>query len=161
MKIDTFIKEYNESTNKDSYLKQIITTSYIKYSDKIDDCNKIVKVTLEREGIFKINTPARYMLFMVNLITRYTMLEYDNDDIVGFFETLDKNNLINKLLEYIPEREYKSYSTILEMCQDDYMENNRSLVGYIDAKVNALNLTSNAILDVLEQFNLSQNEESN
>lgn len=159
MNIDTFINGYNSAKDKDAYIKKILKTDYIPYTEKINDCNRIIKTSTESDGIFKLNTPAQFMLFTVNLISKYTKLEYDPDNIVEFFEALDKDDLINTIYSIIPEREVASYQTILNMCADDYFETNRSLVSYIETKVAALQMTGDTLLEALYEL-IPQNEES-
>ena len=151
MKVDEFIKKYNSSKDKDKYLTDSITTQYISYHEKIADCSGIVKASTELDGIFKINTPAQFMMFTIQIITRYTEIEKE-EDILGMFEKLDELNLINAIISKIPEREYASYNTILNMVQDDYMENNRSLLSFIETKVKALGLSVDAILDAIQKY---------
>ena len=151
MKVDEFIKKYNSSKDKDKYLTDSITTQYIPYHVKIADCSGIVKASTELDGIFKINTPAQFMMFTIQIITRYTEIEKE-EDILGMFEKFDELNLIDAIVSKIPEREYVSYSTILNMVQDDYMENNRSLLSFIETKVKALGLSVDAILDAIQKY---------
>lgn len=155
MKIDEFIRKYNSAKDKDKYLKESIKKTYIPYHEKVADCERVVKATTEIDGIFKINTPAQFMIFTVNIISKYAEIEYE--DVLDTFEKLDELNLINALISHIPEREFASYNTILNMVQDDYMENNRSLVSFIETKVKALGLSMDAILDAIQKY-VPQNE---
>ena len=151
MKIDEFIKKYNNSKDKDKFLEECIKVTYIPYHEKIADCGGVINATIEKDGIFKINTPAQFMIFMVQIITRYTDIEKD-DDIVGLFEKLDELNLVNAIISKIPEREFTSYNTILNMMQDDYMENNRSVISFIETKVKALGLSLDTLLEVIQKY---------
>ena len=159
MNVNTFLKEYNSANDKEKFLKTILSTNYIPYTEKVTDCINIIKTTTEVDGIFKQNTPAQFMVFTTNLICKYTELEYE-DNIVEFFEALDRENLINAIYSILPEREVTSYQTILSMCQDDYYNNNRELVSYIETKVAALQMTGDTLIEALNSF-LSQNGETN
>lgn len=151
MKVDEFIRKYNSAKDKDKYLTNCVKVQYVPYHEKIADCSGIVKASVEMDGIFKINTPAQFMMFTVQVITRYTEIEKD-DDILGLFEKLDELNLINAIISKIPEREFASYNTILNMVQDDYMENNRTLLSYIETKIKALGLSLDTILDTIQKY---------
>lgn len=151
MKIDEFIKKYNNAKDKDKFLEECIKKTYIPYSEKIADCSGVINATIEKDGMFKVNTPAQFMIFMVQIITRYTDIEKD-DDIVGLFEKLDELNLINGIISKIPEREFTSYNTILNMVQDDYMENNRSIISFIETKVKALGLSLDTLLETIQKY---------
>ena len=112
MKIDEFIRKYNSAKDKDKYLKESIKKTYIPYHEKVADCERVVKATTEIDGIFKINTPAQFMIFTVNIISKYAEIEYE--DVLDTFEKLDELNLINALISHIPEREFASYNTIVK-----------------------------------------------
>lgn len=151
MKVDEFIRKYNSAKDKDKFLTDCIKTQYVPYRIKIADCDGIVKASTEMNGVFKINTPAQFMMFTIQVITRYTEIEKD-DDILGLFEKLDELNLINAITSKIPEREFASYNTILNMIQDDYMENNRTLLSFVDTKIKALGLSLDTILDTIQKY---------
>jgi len=151
MKVDEFIRKYNSAKDKDKFLTDCIKTQYVPYRIKIADCDGIIKASTEIDGVFKINTPAQFMMFTIQVITRYTEIEKD-DDILGLFEKLDELNLINAITSKIPEREFASYNTILNMIQDDYMENNRTLLSFIETKISALGLSLDAILDAIQKY---------
>ena len=151
MKIDEFIRKYNSAKDKDKFLEECIKETYIPYHEKIADCTGVINATIEKDGIFKINTPAQFMIFMVQIITRYTDIEKD-DDVVGLFEKLDELNLINGIISKIPEREFTSYNTILNMVQDDYMENNRSIISFIETKVKALGLSLDTLSETIQKY---------
>ena len=156
MKIDEYIRKYNSAKDKDKFLENSITTQYVPYHEKIADCDRIIRATMETDGIFRINTPVQFMIFMIQLIIRYTDIE-QSENMLEMFEKLDELNLINAIIAKIPEREYTSYNTILNMVQDDYMENNRSLLSYIETKVKALGLSLDTLLDVIQK-NIPQND---
>lgn len=151
MKVDEFIRKYNAAKDKDRFLTDSIKVQYIPYSQKIADCSGVVKASVEMDGIFKINTPAQFMMFTVQVITRYTEIEKD-EDVLGLFEKLDELNLINAIISHIPEREFASYNTILNMVQDDYMENNRNIISFIETKVKALGLSLDALLETIQRY---------
>ena len=131
MKIDEFIKKYNDAKDKDKFLSECITTQYVPYHEKMIDCDYIITATTKYENQFKINSPMRFMLFINTLLSRYTEIGED-DNILIVFETLDEVGLIDQIISKIPEREYNSYNTILNMELDDYMENNRSVASIIE-----------------------------
>ena len=150
MKIDEFIRKYNSAKDKEKYLSGCIKKNYVPYHEKVSDCQRIINATMESDGIFKINTPAQFMIFTVNIISKYTEIEYT--DVLETFEKLDELNLINAIVSRIPEREYATYNTLLNMVQDDYMENNRNIISFIETKVKALGLSMDAILDAMQKY---------
>lgn len=150
MKIDEFIRKYNSAKDKEKFLAGCIKKTYIPYHEKVADCQRIINATMESDGVFRVNTPAQFMIFTVNVISKYADIEYD--DVLTTFEKLDELNLINGIISHIPEREYSTYNTLLSMTQDDYMENNRNFISFIETKVKALGLSMDAILEVIQKY---------
>ena len=161
MTAEQFINNYNTATDKDKFLYDCITKQYIPYHEKISDCTGIVKATTEKDGCFVINTPAQFMLFSTLFISKYTDIELKEDNILDIFEKLDELDLINKIISNIPEKEYNSYNTIFNMVLNDYMENNRNIMSFIDTKIKAIGLSFDVIFEALQKYvdeNINNNE---
>lgn len=151
MKVDEFIKKYNSAKDKKDFLNKCIVKQYIPYHKKIADCDAVLKATIESDGMFKINTPAQFMIFTIQIITRYTEIEKE-ENILDMFEKLDELNLINAIISSIPEREFNSYNTIFSMIQNDYMENNRDIVSFFETKIKAIGLSLDTLLEVIQNY---------
>ena len=149
MKIDEFIKKYNSAKDKEKFLSGCITTQYVPYHEKMTDCEMIIISTTKIDNKFRINSPMRFMLFITTLLSRYTEIGED-EDILTVFETLDENGLIDQIVSKIPEKEYTSYNTILNMELDDYMENNRSVTAYISNKLKELEIPIKTLMETIK-----------
>lgn len=148
MKIDEFIRKYNSAKDKDKYLNGCIINQYVPYHEKMTDCEMIIISTTKIENEFRINSPMRFMLFVTTLLSRYTEIGED-EDILTVFETLDEKGLIDQIVSKIPEKEYTSYNTILNMELDDYMENNRSITAYIQNKLKEWEIPFKALVETI------------
>lgn len=148
MKIDEFIKNYNNAKDKDKFLNDCIIVKYVPYHEKMTDCEMVIISTTKIENEFRINSPMRFMLFITTLLSRYTEIGKD-EDVLTVFETLDENDLIDKIISKIPEREYASYNTILNMELDDYMENNRSITAYISSKIKDFEIPVRSLFETI------------
>lgn len=151
MTVEQFINNYKSATDKDKFFSDSIITKYIRYTEKVTDCRNIVNITFEINGDnkYKVDSPAQFVVFVMNLIYRYTNIE-KSDNMVNDFESLDELDIINGILDNIPERELSSYNTILNMCKDDYISNNRDLVSFLETKIDAILLTSDTILESID-----------
>lgn len=151
MTAEQFINNYNTAVDKNKFLSDCITTKYVKYTEKVADCRKIVNITFEIMGDkkFCVDSPAQFVIFVMNLIYRYTDIDR-SEMVVTDFESLDEINLVNEILEKIPERELSSYNTILNMCKDDYISNNRDLVSFLETKIDSMSASINAILEAAD-----------
>ena len=151
MKVEEFIRKYNAAKDKDKFLEKSIVNKYVPYHEKIADCDKIVRATMEKDGLFKMSTPAQFMIFTIQIITRYTDIEKD-ENVVELFEALDELDLINAIISHIPQREFNSYNTILHMVQDDYMENNRNVVSFLETKLRTLGVSIDTLLEAIQNY---------
>lgn len=153
MKVNEFIENYNNANNKDEYIFNSIIKKYVPYHEKMTDCEIIILSTIKYEDKFKINSPMRFMLFITTLISRYTDIGED-EDLLTVYESLEENNLIDKIISAIPQNEYTSYETILNMELSDYMENNRSISAIVEglslSLENIINNINNVPQDVSE-----------
>lgn len=161
MTAEQFINNYNTAADKNKFLSDCITTKYVKYTEKVADCRKIVNITFEIMGDkkFCVDSPAQFVIFVMNLIYRYTDIDR-SEMVVADFESLDEINLVNEILEKIPERELSSYNTILNMCKDDYISNNRDLVSFLETKINSISTFTNAILEATDTATKDLNDKT-
>lgn len=136
MKTNVFVKQIKMQKDVEAYLKSRIVKTYIPIEDKIAACNAIVSATshtnFENVEVYKRNSPAQFINFALLIIAKYTDIEIDFENTVGEFNALDEFDLINQILAAIPQREYNTWSRILEMANDDLFENERSLAAIVE-----------------------------
>ena len=101
MTAEQFINNYNTAADKNKFLSDCITTKYVKYTEKVADCRKIVNITFEIMGDkkFCVDSPAQFVIFVMNLIYRYTDIDR-SEMVVTDFESLDEINLVNARSEW-------------------------------------------------------------
>lgn len=150
MTLDKFILEYDTAGDKDKFFAKHINKTYISFTDKLSDCDKIVEQACytERDGqkVFRLNSAIKYFLFVMTVVKEYTDIEVDFEkDAAKAYDMLAERGLIEKLMVGIGEHEYKEFTTLLSMATDDIMENERSFAGYVDGKMDLLKLTLNNI----------------
>ena len=150
MTVQEFIEGYQSSTDKDIYVQNHITTEYIPYFQKVEEAKRIVETTsyktINDRKVFWQDSPMKGIFFICRLISDYTDIDLGNDPMTAYDE-LTKNGLITQIAAYIPQSEYKEFSTILQMVYDDLIENTRSLAGYLDIKFDSLEKVLGAILE--------------
>ena len=150
MTVKEFITNYNKTKN----IEKHITKKYVPYAQKVSLCDRIVRSTSYEEvagkQVFKINTPARQELFLLNMIDLYTDIDINWKDSLADFYALSESGLLGGIIKEIPESEITLFSSILDMCVDDLMTNTRDLVSYIDGKIESISLGLNALLDAID-----------
>lgn len=138
--VENLIKEYETNKNLSSHIK----TDYINYENKINICKRIVRATTTRKvngsEVFCIDTPAQIFQFNLQLINEYTDIYMGAEPAKQLenFNLLNKNRMIQPIMEAIPKSEYQEFRGILDMCVRDYMENYRSLTSLLETKLGAI-----------------------
>ena len=153
MDIGRFIDEYMVSKDpkaKEKIVKSHVVTTYLDYAKKIEESKKIVKYSCyDADGNFVINSPIRFMLFMMSVIRNYTDLEFSTENPIGQFDLIMKYDIGNVFISNFAE-DYKSFETVLKMVFDDEYENQRSMVSFIEHKMDAV-LAAVSAMDIPEQ----------
>ena len=175
--LSILVKEYKSKKTigeQDKYLRKHVVTNYLSYAEKLSSAYNIVKSTMEEQvgdtgkTVFKMNTPQRFFLTIINIINKYTDIKYEDNDVVDMFDELNKNGIVDALLiptetedSPIPQKEYNEFNRVLAMTVDDYMENNRSITGFLETKIAALGLSLDTIFTSLNELANLQNSEEN
>lgn len=136
--VDEFVKQKDDSS-KTRFVKKHVTKTYLPYVKKIDEAKKIIDYSchIKGENSFAISSPVRYMLFAMSVINEYTDLEFNLENSPEQFDLIEKNNIMNYIVDCIGE-DYKRYNTVLAMTYDDMMINERSLTSFVEEKLNVL-----------------------
>lgn len=147
MKLEMFVEELKkQGTNTENYVKSHIVCEYLPFEDKITACELINRVSMyktvsEDRRVVWSNTPMRYMLFIITFIQRYTDIEVgvNKDNLLNEFNTINKYGVC-ELFKTLLEDEYRELETVLKMTVKDIVDNERSLVPYIDNKIDVLEM---------------------
>ena len=135
---------------KDEYLKAVINiTPYISYGTKIVLARDIINVScLNNKKDVEIDSCNIY-----TLLSNYTNIEMSEKDIFVQYDLLDSNDLLEKILSLIPEKEIATFKTVMEMKQNDLMTNKYETHAYISKKLNDLYLeVSKIIMPFIEKL---------
>ena len=160
MDVDFFVKQIAMNKDKDAYVDSKIRTQYIPYEEKISKIENIIRSTsivkddVTGIEIFKRNTPACNLLFNLTLIDLYTDIEIDFEHVLKDYNALEEKGFINLLLKHIPADEYISWQKLFDMIASDFMENERSLVSYLETRLGALDKTADSIVNVIKELEI-------
>lgn len=148
------VKEFLMNYEKTHDIEKHVIKKYIPYAKKVSMCDRIVRSTsyetIADKQVFKINTPARQELFLLNMVDLYTDIDINWENSLSDFDVLSEKELLGAIIKAIPESEITLFSSILEMCLDDLMTNTRDLVSYIDGKLTAVEVLANSALEMLQ-----------
>ena len=138
MKIENFIAELKANVGKEEEIcRKHVQKKYVSFIDKIFDCQRIVRATMEYEEdgrrIFRQNTPARFLQITMVLLSHYTDLEIDEANLVAQYDQLDEVGALEPLNAMLPQNEVNEFTTLLTMTAEDYLANNRTIVSYVNS----------------------------
>ena len=159
MLISEFVKKYNQTKQKNAIIEKQIKTHYMPYQMKILFAQNIVKHSMHKEingkDTFVFNTPVRYVLFVRAVIDHYTTLEWDKRsdgnelDIANGFNLLEENGLVEVLIAAIGD-DVTKFTTVLNMVVDDETDLHRSLIPFIETKIDVFSMAYNTLSQALE-----------
>lgn len=155
MEIKDFINECSKAEDVESFIKDHIKIDYLGYLQKVSLCERVINASCYKEvdGIRKyyMNSPAQYMLLVMSVIYEYTDIEMGSS-VVADFDYMDAAGLIDTIILLLPEGEYETIRSILDMMVGDLRENERSIVSYIDNKLDAIGITMDSMVDMLNGY---------
>ena len=143
--VKSFVEEFEKQltvAEKDSYLKsKLKVEKYLPYSDKLIVAENIVKSSsyamVKEDGVLKktdrieVNSPMRYILFVMTVINKYTNITVNFSDVIPEFDYLNKNNLFEIIFGKIGDKEINEFNTVVEMVLDDFIANKYEFKNYI------------------------------
>lgn len=169
--VEMFCKTFKANTKAKpetmkAFLNKHVTRTYVPYVEKIAICTNIVECTThktvdDRKIVF-VNTPMRYILFIMNLIKTYTDIDINFNDghYLEDYDALQKEGVIQALIggesAPIPLSEYEEFSTILNMILDDFRDNEYSLTAMLYNFKESLHISEDVINSVVEELSKQQ-----
>ena len=153
MKVEDLIKL--TKSKKDYDFSQRIKMKYMPYSEKCALVKSVIENTSyeEQEGkrIYKRNTAGMLFVFTMQLISRYTDLEFEKENVVVVYDALMESGLMNKLMAQIPEEEISILRGMLDMQRDDEEMNTRSLISFFETKADVARIFFEGLTKVLDK----------
>ena len=155
--VKEFAEGYEKSKNKPLYLKKLTINDYVPYGEKSFLANKIVESTsYDEQRNIKIDSTARYLVFIYTLLKSYTNLDIDAEHMTEDFDELNRYGLVDEIINLIPEKEVNEFNKVLGMVYDDFMTNHYEIHGFIEGMMqkisNVINGTSPELLDELRKY---------
>ena len=121
MDIGKFIEEYDRAQSKDRLIKKHVLSDYISFEVKLSESKKIIEHScyedVDGRRVFRMNSPVRYMLFMMAVIRSYTDLEFDLTNTMIQFDLLDQRGIFEQLIQVIGG-DVDKFQTVLNMTMD-------------------------------------------
>lgn len=137
--ITDFIEQYNKLSDeklKDRKIKGIIKRTYCPILEKKLMLDLMLKKSINEEGIKHIDLFVNRINFIAVIISLYTTLlpEKNEDGTPRTYEMYDllvENDILNKILEIIGEKEITELTSINGTVMDNWYATNTSTEAYI------------------------------
>lgn len=132
----------NGIDEKVEYLKkELEPKEYIPFADKRELCATVIDACCTNvNGLIKVDSVTRYIIFTISIISKYTNLEFSSGeeyDSLDEYDMLCESGLLNPILALIGD-EYATCNNILNMMMEDVIANNNTIeavLGHNLAKV--------------------------
>ncbi len=150
------------------YLKEILDVKeYLPFVEKRELCAKVLNAcnTIDSNGLVKVDSVSRYIIFTVYILSAYTNLEFssgeDGIDSIDEYDMLCQNGLLDQILGVIGG-EYTVCNNILNMMMDDIIANNNTIENVVGHTLNKLSKSIDGFIDTLsdkvDELNLDLNQ---
>ena len=144
--VKSFVEEYEKCSNNDDKAKflksKLKTEKYLPYADKLTLAKNIVNhssyAMIKEDGVLKqtdriaLNSPMRYILFVMTVVDKYTNIEVNFKNIMPDFDALNFNSLIEVIFDKVGEKETAEFNTVVDMVLNDFMANKYQFKNYIN-----------------------------
>lgn len=156
MNVERFIEEFNIAKKKENYVMEHINNIYIPYLEKSTWCKKIITISTEKflddKKIYSSDTVTRHLFYIMTLVNLYTNIDVDFNKISEQYDLLAENGILKIIISLIPSDEREEFDMILEMMQDDFYENYRSIPSWLDTKLEAIQLLFHGYEDAIKEI---------
>lgn len=143
----------NGVDEKVEYLKnELELKEYIPFADKRELCETVIDACCTKEnGLIKVDSVTRYIIFTISIISKYTALEFSSGedyDSLDEYDMICEAGLLNPILALIGD-EYATCNNILNMMMDDVIANNNTVEAVLGHN---LGKVSDALDDLIGTF---------
>lgn len=108
-------------SSKESFLQSILKTSYLTVLQKVDLCLNAKQLTCKDNTYIPIEF-VEYISFLLCIINAYTNINISVNDIVGDYDKLKQNGLIQIVLGLIPEDEITELNMIADSIESECID---------------------------------------
>ena len=138
------------------YIKQELDVQdYIPFAEKRELCEKVLNAcnTYDDNGLVKVDSVSRYILFTIAVISKYTNLKFSSGkdggiDSLDEYDMLCQEDLLNPILEVIGE-EYATCNNILNMMMADIVSNHNTVENVIGHALGRVSDSVDGLIGVL------------
>lgn len=126
--VKEFVKTIKNRASEDArrvYIEGTLAVKdYERYEVICAICDQIIANSyFTMDGQFKVDSCKKYLLYVSALLNTYTNIRFDESDMLGDFNLLQRYGLIDIIINYIPEAQVAMFDSVLNMKSNDIMTN--------------------------------------
>lgn len=126
--VKEFVKTIKNRASEDArrvYIEGTLAVKdYERYEVVCAICDQIIANSyFTTDGQFKVDSCKKYLLYVSALLNTYTNIKFDENDMLGDFNLLQRYGLIDVIINYIPESQVAMFDSVLNMKSNDIMTN--------------------------------------
>lgn len=126
--VKEFVKTIKNRASEDArrvYIEGTLAVKdYERYEVVCAICDQIIANSyFTTDGQFKVDSCKKYLLYVSALLNTYTNIRFDENDMLGDFNLLQRYGLIDVIINYIPEAQVAMFDSVLNMKSNDIMTN--------------------------------------
>lgn len=126
--VKEFVKTIKNRASEDArrvYIEGTLAVKdYERYEVVCAICDQIIANSyFTTDGQFKVDSCKKYLLYVSALLNTYTNIKFDENDMLGDFNLLQRYGLIDVIINYIPEAQVAMFDSVLNMKSNDIMTN--------------------------------------
>lgn len=154
-----FFEEYKNANEKEKCAAKHVVRKYVPYAEKLTMADKIIENSMYAKiggaKTFKPDTTVRYFLFIMAIIEAYTDIRFSDDGKNGqqnleSFDLFESNGATEVFTKVIGD-DIGRLTTVLQMKVDDVTDMERSLVPFLDTKIQAWSLSMDAVSKAIQE----------
>ena len=134
--------------------KELGVVDYVPFADKRELCKNVLDACCTKEnGVVKVDSVTRYILFTISVISKYTELEFNSDEEYNSLDEYDmlcESRLLNPILELIGD-EYVACNDMLNMMMDDIITNNNTVEAVLGHTLGGVSDSLDGLITVLSE----------
>ena len=152
-----------------NYLKkELEIKDYVPFVEKRELCANVLSVCNKKDenGLVKVDSVSRYIVFTLSIITKYTNIEFSSGkdsefDSLDEYDMLCQSGLLNPILDVIGT-EYTTCNNILNMMMADVEANNNTIENVVASVLGRVGDSIDDFITVLadkvDELNLDLNQ---
>ena len=143
------IKPHVSYVARDVVAKQIIDAAHFSFPEGMDITNISEDELKNIEKVPKINRSAQYVMSALMLVDLYTNIKIDFAKGAFQYDKLVESEIINHVLENVPESEINEFKMLIDYKYDEYYQKYFSMKAYVDSKLSNLESIIGMLTDII------------